>query len=295
MKSLVAISRVGNSPRKRQGGDRILFAIVFIIFLIHSLGLIFPILYLFMNSFKTANEHFDNPLAWPTTFEFANYARAFSSFQVGDDNFFTMLFNSFWYVGLTALAEVLAPMAVGYCLARYEFRGKKILYAVILFSLTIPIVGTGAAGIRLLANLGLYDNPLNKIVNLASGFTAPFLVFYGFFRSVSKEYAEAAEIDGAGPFTTFFRIMVPQALPIIITFLITGFIAAWNDYESVLLYFPSWNTISSGLFAYKENNARADFPLYYAGLMIAMVPTLTIFSIFSKRIMTSISVGGIKG
>lgn len=295
MKRLGVFQRSGGFMNQREGGDKVLFAIVFIIFFIHSLGLIFPILYLFMNSFKDANEYFDSPLAWPTTFQFSNYARAFSSFQVGDDNFFTMLFNSIWYVGLTALAEVLAPMAVGYCLARYDFRGKNIMYAIILFSLTIPIVGTGAAGIRLLANLGLYDNPLNKVVNLASGFTAPFLIFYGFFKSVSKEYAEAAEIDGAGPFTTFFKIMVPQALPIIITFLITGFIAAWNDYESVLLYFPSWNTISSGLFAYKENNARADFPLYYAGLMIAMVPTITVFSIFSKKIMTSISVGGIKG
>ena len=84
-------------------------------------------------------------------------------------------------------------------------------------------------------------------------------------------------------------------MPIIVTYLITGFIAAWNDYESILLYFPSWNTISSGLFAYKENNARADFPMYYAGLTIAMIPTVAVFSIFSKKIMTSISVGGIRG
>lgn len=280
---------------KHEGGDKVLFIIVFAIFFIHSLSLIFPVLYLLMNSFKDANAYFDNPMAWPTKFNFDNYARAFSSFQVGDSNFFTLLFNSLWYVGLTALAEVIAPMSVGYCLARYEFKGKGILYAVVLFSLTIPIVGTGAAGIRLLGNLGLYDNPLNKVVNLANGFTAPFLVFYGFFKSVSKEYSEAAAIDGAGPFTIYFKIIVPQAFPIIITFLITGFIAAWNDYESVLLYFPSWNTISSGLFAYKENNARADFPLYYAGLVIAMIPTITIFSIFSKKIMTSISFGGIKG
>ena len=280
---------------KHNGGDRVLFTIVFIIFFIHSLSLIFPVLYLLMNSFKDANAYYDNPLAWPQTFHFENYARAFSSFQVGDSNFFTLLFNSLWYVSLTALAEVIAPMSVGYCLARYDFKGKNILYAIVIFSLTIPIVGTGAAGIRLLGNLGLYDNPLNKVVNLASGFTAPFLVFYGFFRSVSKEYSEAASIDGAGPFTIYFRVIMPQALPIIITFLITGFIAAWNDYESVLLYFPSWNTISAGLFAYKENNARADFPLYYAGLVIAMIPTITLFSVFSKKIMTSISVGGIKG
>lgn len=280
---------------KRSKGDKVLFGIVFAIFAIHSLSLIFPVVYMIMNSFKDPNAYFDNPLAFPDKFHFENYARAFSSFQVGKDNFFTMLGNSLWYVGLTALADVIAPMAVGYCLARYNFRGKSVLYAIVLFSLTIPIVGTGAAGIKLLGQLGIYDNPINKVVNLMSGFTAPFLVFYGFFRSVSKEYTEAAEIDGAGPFTIYFRIMVPQAMPIIVTYLITGFIAAWNDYESVLLYFPSWNTISSGLFAYKENNARADFPMYYAGLTIAMIPTVAVFSIFSKKIMTSISVGGIKG
>lgn len=290
-----SVARSKNILEKRSNGDKAIFTIVFIIFAIHSLSLIFPVAYMFINSFKDANSYFDNPLAWPSQFHIENYAKAFSSFQVGDDNFLTMLWNSIWYVGLTALAGVISPMAVGYCLARYNFKGKGILYSIVLFSLTIPIVGTGAAGIKLLGQLGIYDSPVNKIVNLASGFTAPFLVFYGFFKSVSKEYTEAAEIDGAGPFAIYFKIMVPQALPIIITYLITEFIAAWNDYESVLLYFPSWNTISSGLFSYKENTARADFPMYYAGLVLAMIPTITVFTAFSKKIMTSISVGGIKG
>lgn len=280
---------------KHVGNEKILFIIVFVIFTIHSLSLIFPAAYMFMNSFKDATEYFDSAIAFPQAFDYKNYTEVFSSFRVGNDTFFTMLFNSVWYVALTALSGVLMPMTVGYCLARYNFPGKNLLYSIVLFSLTIPLVGSGAAGLKLLGALGIYDSPLNKVVNLMSGFTGSFLVFYGFFKSVSPAYSEAAKVDGAGPYTIYFKIILPQAVPIITTYLITNSIAAWNDYESVLLYFPSWNTISSGLFSYKENNARGDFPLYYAGLVVATIPALTVFAVFSKRIMTSLSVGGIKG
>ena len=82
----------------------------------------------------------------------------------------------------------------------------------------------------------------------------------------------------------------------LLTYAITGAIANWNEYQTMILYLPSFPTLASGLFEYKENAVRmANFPVYFAGLILSVVPTLVLFCAFSNRIMTSISIGGLKG
>lgn len=283
---------------KHRGKDKPLFIVVFIIILIHCLTLLMPVLWMFMSSFKEGWEYFlESKFSLPEVWHFDNYAKAFK--VLGDPTtettFFGLVFNSVWYTLLATGSTLLMPAAVGYIFAKYDFPGKNALYAVIIFSLTIPIVGSQAAGLKLLNALGLYDNPVKFIVNIAGGFTGTFLVYHGFFRSLSGFYAEAAEIDGAGPFTIFFRIILPQAVPIMMTYAITTGIAQWNDYMSVIMYFPSYPTLASGLFKFKSNLGRDNYPVYYAGLIISMIPTIVLFAAFSDKIMTSISVGGIKG
>lgn len=286
----------GGILAQHKGKEKILFEIVFVIFLIHSLTFVFMLAWMFISSLKEATEFFvESPFSFPKKWLFSNYPRAFKSIRSGKVSLFGMIFNSLWYTILGSLAGVLMPMIVGYVLSRYDFVGRNFIYTVAIFSLTIPIVGTGAAAMKLIVNLGLYDNPLHLVVNLFSGFSGAFLVFYGFFKSVSWSYSEAAQIDGAGPFTIFFKLMVPQAVPVMLTYFITGCINYWNDYQAVLMYYPSYPTLSSGLFSYKSETARADYPVYYAGLIIAMIPTIGLFAACSGKIMTSISVGGLKG
>lgn len=281
---------------QHRGSDKVLFTVAAVVFAIHCFTLILPLLWMFMSSFKQANEYFINdPFSLPEKWLFSNYVEAFTSLSALKITFPEMVFNSIWYTGLSVLAGLAGPSVVGYVLSKYDFIGKNLIYGIVIFSITIPIVGTMAAGMKLLVALNLYDNPLKLFVNFFAGFNGSFLVYYGFFKSVSWSYAEAAEIDGASPFTVFFRIMIPQAAPIYFTYAITTGISVWNDYESVILYFPSYLNIAAGLFNYKSNAARANYPVYFAGLIISMIPALTIFAIFSDKIMTSISVGGLKG
>jgi len=296
-----SLSRIKKSKQKsllekHNGLDKPLFIIVFTIFLIHSLTMLIPVIWLFLSALKGKNEFLlGNALELPKDWLFSNFKVAFSQLEVNGVTFGGMLVNSLWYTAFNVIGYLMMPCVVGYILAKYTFRGRDFLYSLIIFVLTLPIVGTGAAGMRLTANLGLYDNPLHVIVNWANGFTGHFLIFYGFFKSVSWAYAESAQIDGAGHFKAFFKVMLPQAVPIFLTYAITDSIGVWNEYENVLLYYPSYPTLSAGLFTYRSNMARGNFPVYYAGLIIAMIPTIGIFSIFSKKIMTSISVGGLKG
>lgn len=289
--------REKNILDKRSRGDKILFAVVFALFVIHSLTLVFPMLWMLMSSFKGALEYAaGNAFALPDKWLFGNYAKAFQMLNVGETNFFGMIFNSLWYTITVTLLGAFVPSVTGYVLSKYQFKGRTFIFTAAITSMTIPIVGNTASYMKLVAAIGVYDNPLYAVVTSLGGFSGTFLVYYGFFKSISWAYAEATMLDGGGPFTIFFRIMLPQALPILMTYAITGAITNWNEYNTMILYLPSYPTLASGLFEYQSNAIRmANYPVYFAGLIISMIPTLILFGIFSDKVMTSLSFGGLKG
>ena len=123
-----------------------------------------------------------------------------------------------------------------------------------------------------------------------------YLIYYATFESLSWSYAEAALIDGANEFQVFFKAMLPQVKPIMVTLILMGFIAKWNDYMSPMLYLPEMPTLSLGLFRYRTIVERSgNYPILFAGLMLCMLPILIIFAIFQDAMMENMSIGGLKG
>lgn len=303
----------GGIIETHKGKERILFEIVFVIFIVHCLMLFLPVIWLLLNSLKTMFDYSyqNNTLSFPLSdaafealtgvagkagWRFDNYLSAFTSLKIeGGPNFFGMLYNSVYYTLATAFLSAFAPAVTGYVLSKYNFRGKELIYTIAIFSMTIPVVGTTASAIQIAMKVGHYNTPLFPIIANLSGFTGNFLIYYGFFKSVSWAYAEAAQMDGANPFVIFFKIMLPQAVPMMLTFMLMSGINAWNNYETVMLFMPDHPTISSGLYQFKETYINFKTTIYYAGLVISMIPPLVLFACFSNRIMTSISVGGLKG
>ena len=287
----------GGILTKKTKGEKILYAIVFCIFLLQSLSLILPVLWIIMSSLKGALEYmggyaFDLPKKWL----FSNYSKAFEVLNVGDTNFMGMIFNSLWYTALATALGVFMPAITGYAMAKYKFPGKDLIFSIAIISMVIPIVGATASRMKIISMLGVYDSPLYVIVSFLGGFGGSFLVYYGFFKALSWSYAEAVMIDGGGHFIIFFKVMLPQAAPILLTYAIMGAIGNWNEYQTMILYMPSFPTLASGLFEYKDNAVRAaNFPVYFAGLILSIIPTIALFCVFSNRIMTSISIGGLKG
>ena len=270
---------------------------MFFVFLIQSASLVVPVIWMIVSSFKGALEYmggyaFDLPEKWL----FSNYSKAFEVLNVGNTNFFGMIFNSLWYTGIATALGVFVPAATGYVMAKYKFPGKEIIFSVAIISMVIPIVGATASRMKIISMLGINDSPLYVIITSLGGFGGSFLVYYGFFKALSWSYAEAVMIDGGGHFIIFLKVMLPQAAPMLLTYAITGAIGNWNEYQTMILYLPSYPTLASGLFEYKDNAVRAaNFPVYFAGLILSVIPTITLFCIFSNRIMTSISIGGLKG
>ena len=283
----------------RSAGEKVLFGIVLAIFVVYSLSLIFPVVWMLMTSFKEGTvEYFStSPFSLPEVFMFDNYLKAFQMLNAGDTGFFGMILNSLWYTLLVTAIGAFMPAVTGYVMSKYDFKAKAFIITVAICSMVIPIVGNTASYMNVISFLGLYDTPLYAVVTSMGGFGGSFLVYYGFFKSVSSAYMEAAKIDGANPFVIFFKIMLPQGVPIIMTYAITGAIGSWNEYNTMILYMPSYPTLASGLFEYESVAIYQgiNVPVYYAGLIISMIPTIALFAVFSDKIMTSISIGGLKG
>lgn len=292
---------------KRSRADKVIFGIAFVIFLIHCISIFMPTLWMLMSSFKTDSAFtYDGcmTLPWNTAdgFTFQSYIDALNKMSITDQTgaeigFVHMVGFSLWYTVTGMALSVFLPTMTAYVLSRYRFAGRHAIYTVVIASMMIPIVGTTGAAIRFFNEIGIYNTLLFPIIaTLGAGFGSCFIVFYGFFKTISSSYSEAARVDGAGHFTIFFKIILPQALPIIFTYAITFSIERWNDYTTVLLYMPDWPTLAAGMYIYKETGlTTGGYPIYFAGLILAAIPPVVLFAMFSQKIMTSISIGGLKG
>ena len=287
---------------QRSKGEKVLFGIVFVLFFLYAASLIFPLLWLLINSLQDrtiyeVNLALSNAFEFPSALHWENYSYAFTQLSYNGANIFMMFFNSIWYTLAYTLGGVLMSAFTGYALAKYRFKLRGFMYGVIIFTMTIPTVGTTGALFNLVYNvLHIYDSPLYVILKHLCGTGLNFLVLYGFFRNVSWSYAEAAFMDGAGHARVFFSIMLPQALPAIVTLSIVSGIAAWNDYMDVLMYLPSFPTIASGMYGVSRTLPRQGYStVYFAALVISMLPILILFTCFSNVIMKNFAVGGLKG
>lgn len=291
----------GSLLDKRSGLEYALFAVVFIIFAIYAISLIYPFIWLILSSFKESTEYIldisqGRPFDLPDGLCWYNYQYALSEMNLNGTNFIGMFFNSVWYSGLSTLLGVFACTCTGYILSRFQFPGRNLIYSIAIITMTVPIVGSTGGTFKLVSNLGIYNSPLYVIFISLGGFGMPFMVFYGFFKNISWSYAEAVYIDGGGDATVFFRIMLPQATPVIISLFVVSFITAWNNYETTLMYLPSYPTIASGMYNIKNTLVRTGKDvIYFAGIIISVIPIIALFSALSDTIMNNMTVGGLKG
>ena len=156
-------------------------------------------------------------------------------------------------------------------------------------------MGSLPSALKLSMALGLYNNPLT-IISSASALGSTFVIAFAFFKGVDWGYAESAFLDGAGHFTVFFKIMLPQAISPLIALSITGFIARWNDSTGPLVYLPSYPTLASGFYIYQiESQRMLNYPVLFAGLFMSAIPIIALYLIFQDTLMDLNMGGGLKG
>ena len=292
---------------QRTKSEKVLFGFVFAIFSIYAVSLIYPIVWMLINSFQDPLEYFNklaiggNPFELPKIWHFDNYSyammRMYSIASTGRKIYvYEMLFNSIWYTGLQ-IPLVIWYAIYGYILSKYQFKGKGLINGFIIFTMVFTIQGSGGAELKLYQALGLYNTPLRVLwgyLGISYGFST--LIMIGFYSKVSWNYAEAVFIDGGGHFSAFFKVMLPQAKPMLITFGMLTFIASWNDYMTPLVYLPDYPTLASGLYNIQTSFSRTgNMPAYFGGLVIITLPVIILFCCGANKIMKNFSIGGLKG
>lgn len=284
---------------KRSKGQKILFGIVFAILILYSLTMVIPFVWVFISTFKDQYIFADvtaNALALPEKWLWQNWLKVPTYLVVEGQTYPIMLFNSLWLTLGRTTSYILVKVMAGYCVAKYPCKFTKGYYAVALFQMMLPLMGGSAATYKFYWGSGLADSPL-FLLAATGGMGFDFVMMTGFFKSLSNAYSDAAMIDGAGHHRIFWTICLPLVMGPISALYIMALIGFWNDYMTSLMYMPSYQTIASGLFVYKKVAAQKfmNMPVYYAGVIISILPALIIFIFFQDKIMTSITVGGLKG
>lgn len=252
-----------------------------------------PLLWVLMSSFKTTQQIFASPFTLPTSLNFDNYVSAWTTASIG-----TYFFNTVIVVGFALVIVMLLGSMCAYYLARYEFRGSKIIYYLMLAGLTFPIFLAVVPLFQTLRGFGLLNTFPGLIITYVA-FALPFTVFflYSFFKTLPQEVAEAAMIDGAGPWRIFFTIMLPMATPGIASVTIFNFLGLWNQF--LLPIALNTNTqnyvLSQGMASFASQAGYAvNFGALFAAVVITVVPVLVTYVIFQRQLQGSVSQGLLK-
>jgi raffinose/stachyose/melibiose transport system permease protein len=253
---------------------------------------IFPILWVIMSSFKTNKEILGDPFSLPTSISFQVYVDVFTHY-----NFLVYFKNSFMVSITATLISVFLFSLAGYIFGKFDFWGKSTLY--ILGTMTLLVPGYALQGpiFNLIMRLHLYDTKAALILVYTSGGVAMALFILKIsFQSVSKEFDEAAIIDGAGFWRVFWSVNVPLAKSGITTSAVLSFLGNWNEYYyGVILTTSKENRtlpVAVGFFteAFSYNYTRL-----FAALVMVIVPGLLIYAIAQEQIQKSVASSGVKG
>ncbi len=284
---------------RRTKSENIVFTVYFILFILFAAFSIFPLFYCFMNSMKTLDELYgSDPLSFPSQFKLDQFTQAIKEFEVDGVGFWEMLWNSCWQCFGSSALNILASLLVAYPLARYKFPGNKIIYFIIIFRITIPIIGTAPAQYRLFKTFDMLDNPSLFWMAWLSGFDMSALIFYSYLKNIDKSYSEAAYLDGANRLQVMFRVILPQILPCIIALYTTQVLATWNNYQTPMLYMRSYPNLAYGLYKFESivsNSADMSMSTYYASVCLAAIPPMILYAIGQRKMLENVSAGGIKG
>ncbi|KEF33279.1 ABC transporter permease, partial [Deinococcus sp. RL] len=233
-------------------------------------------------------------------YTFNNYRRAFNETTnpaTGRSLFFTWMTNTFLYAFLRVAAAVVLCSLAGYALARLNFPGKTLIFlGFVLFAQMVPSQVNLISNYVLLKDLGL----LNLWGLWLNGLVAAGGVFLmkQFFEGIPRELEESAAIDGAGPFTTFWRVMLPQAGPALVALAITQFQGAWNDFfwPLILLRENTNFTLTVGLSNFRElYGGQGDYGLILAGAVLSAIPVILVFVIFQRYFVSTGADSAVKG
>ncbi|MBK9748058.1 MAG: carbohydrate ABC transporter permease [Anaerolineae bacterium] len=273
--------------------QRVLNLLIFLVLCVGVFIAVAPLLYMTSTALGgVAYVQTYPPRLIPETVSFENFEQAFAS-----RNFLRAFFNSAGVSITTSFLVTALASTMAYSFARFEFRFKNVIFGVLLVMIMIPGVVLLIPQFILAKNFGL----LNSLPGIALVYSAGPLAFNtfllrGFFENLPRELEESAIIDGASPFTVFWRVMLPLAAPAISTVAVFSFLGAWDEYLLALNFLTdeSLRTLPIAIANFRGQHA-SNWGLVFAGSLTAVIPTVILFVVFQRYFIQGITSGGVRG
>ncbi|GAA4447822.1 carbohydrate ABC transporter permease [Phytohabitans houttuyneae] len=264
------------------------------ILIFFALVFLYPFVIQLANSFKTEPDAADNPLSpVPNPVSFAGFERIFEG-----TNFPLWLGNSLLVTVVLTVGRVFFDSLAGYALARLRFGGRRAIFAGVIAVMAVPGVVLLIPKFLVLNQLGIYDSYTALILPIIVDAAGVFIMKQ-FFESVPASMEEAARIDGASVFRTYWSVVLPMARPALITLTILSFQGSWNEFPHTLVAVqdPDLFTLPRGLADLVSGSlgTGTQYPLKLGAALLATIPVAIIFVIFQRYFVRGATEGAEKG
>lgn len=290
---------------KYGGSPRLVKIFIYLMLILLAVTILVPVAWVFVASIKENSEFYGNPWTLPQGFHFQNFVDAWQKANMGE-----YMLNSVIVTVLALVLLIVIALPAAYVLARFRFKGRAIWNTLFMAGLFIN-VNYIVVPIFLMLNDGdmflrkVFGTPffLNNLFMLALVYAAtalPFTIYLlsGYFKSLARDYEEAAYVDGAGYFYTMVKVIIPMAKPSVVTVILFNFLAFWNEYiiSMTLLTKAELKTLPVGLMnLMAAQKSAVQYGQLYAGLVIVMLPTLILYMCVQKKLTQGMTLGGLKG
>lgn len=253
---------------------------------------ILPFMWMISTSLRLPVDSFNLPPSFlPTVFNFNNYVEVFQKVPL-----LKYIGNSVLVsVSATAIQCVVTAFAA-YAFARLKFRGKNIMFLVLLSGLMIPVQSTVIPVFMMYKNIGLMDTRIGIVLPLLINPLGIFILKQ-FMETIPRSYDEAAKLDGAGNLMILFRVILPMTKPALVTVIVLFFVSSWNDFYRPLIFITSAGkmTIPLGMTALSGLMRNSSISIIIAGVIISSVPLIVIYMVGQKYFVEGITMSGLKG
>lgn len=279
------------SKRKSTQKENISLWLSRIVIWIVLIMVLFPALWIVMASFSKGDSFFMTSLV-PKQLSVENYVSLFR-----ETDFALWVFNSLKLCLIVAVIQLVLTSLSAYAFSRLRFPGRTKGLMALLVLQVFPNSMALDGYYVLIYKFGLADNFLAIILVLAAGSAFNIWLLKSYMDGIPKELDEAAFVDGAGHFTTFFRIVLPLATPELVVIFLFSFIGTYSEYviSSVFLQSPGNFTLAIGLQSFITNQFAAHWTLFAAAAVLASLPIMLIFMMLQKYIQNGLTAGGVKG
>lgn len=259
---------------------------------ISSLLVLFPVYFLVISSLKTDNDIFTNPFGFPQKIMWENYGIVLFKYKL-----YLNLANSLYYSLISLALIVVVGVLASYALTRMNWKFRKMAFALLMTGMLVPMHAVILPLYLSVRKMGI-TSPRFILVAIFAVFAIPKSVFIlsGFLKDMPRSVEEAAVIDGASIFQVLTRVVVPILRPAIATICIFDFLSIWNDLLIGLIFINKDvdKTIQLGIMKFKGDYVTI-YNYVLAGILIAIIPTITMYLFFQKQIISGITAGAVKG